>query len=283
MIENNNLRHWNALSKTDPKHTKPFQRAGGFRGTAIRPIFSTMMMTEHFGPCGIGWGMTKPEFTTVSSGDETLVYCTVGIWYADPAVAAKHRQPVYGVGGDKAVTKNKNGPVFDDEAFKKSYTDALSNAMKQIGVGADVHMGMFEDAKYVSDLKKEFDEDAPKPTPTRAPAAEPARAPPAESIDPVTGEVSPHQIPIGYIQTESGMDASDWRGWGISLIAAIKSAKSLDEVRVWQDANQTALATCSEQSPKVYKSICGAIDKKRTEFPAPAAAVKATDDKAAPW
>ena len=44
-----NLRHWDALRKTDPKHTKPFQRAGGFRGTAIKPIYMTQMMTEYFG------------------------------------------------------------------------------------------------------------------------------------------------------------------------------------------------------------------------------------------
>ena len=32
-----NLEFWNALKRTDPKATKPFQRAGGFRGTQIDP------------------------------------------------------------------------------------------------------------------------------------------------------------------------------------------------------------------------------------------------------
>lgn len=150
-----NLRHWDALCKTDPKHAKPFKRAGGFTGTAIKPIWSTKMMTEHFGPCGVGWGMDKPEFTTITVADEILVYCTVGLWYSEnmPGKVAQ----VWGVGGDKVAVKRKDGRVdADDEAFKKSYTDAISNAMKQIGVGADVHMGQFEDSKYLREVAEEF-------------------------------------------------------------------------------------------------------------------------------
>lgn len=164
-----NLRIWDALKRTDPKHTKPFQRSGGFRGTAIKPIYCTQRLTELFGPCGLGWGMDKPEFQVVPAGDEIAVYCTVGLWYIDGGIRAQ----VYGVGGDFVVKKNKNGLQPDDEAFKKSYTDGLSNAMKQIGVGADVHMGQFEDNKYVSDLKEEFQEkDARKGQETFAAAVE---------------------------------------------------------------------------------------------------------------
>lgn len=37
-----NMEFWNALKRTDPKATKPFQRAGGFRGTQIDPAWSTL-------------------------------------------------------------------------------------------------------------------------------------------------------------------------------------------------------------------------------------------------
>lgn len=151
-----NMRIWNALSKTDPKHTKPFKRAGGFQGTAIKPIWLTKRLTEQFGPAGHGWGMDEPKFQTVNAGNEILVFCTVGLWYfdktSDLAVAGK----VYGVGGDKVLGTNKYGPFTNDEAFKASYTDALSNAMKQIGMGADIHMGLFEDDKYLREVKQEF-------------------------------------------------------------------------------------------------------------------------------
>jgi len=145
-----NTRIWDALSKTDPRHTKPFKRAGGFGGTAIKPIWLTMRLTQQFGPAGTGWGMGEPKFEVVPAGDEILVFCTVSLWYENAA------QVVYGVGGDKVLGKNKYGPFTNDEAFKASYTDALSNAMKQIGMGADIHMGLFEDEKYVRETTREF-------------------------------------------------------------------------------------------------------------------------------
>src|SRR5689334_2316126 len=91
-----NLRLWSQLSKTDPAHTKGFQRAGGFRGTAVKPIWITQRLTEIFGPVGEGWGMDKPDYTTVHCQDgEVLVYCTVAGWYRE---AGKEKCFVYGVG-----------------------------------------------------------------------------------------------------------------------------------------------------------------------------------------
>ncbi len=139
---------WDRLGRTDPKHTKPFKRAGGFGGTAIKPIYSILRMTEEFGACGVGWGMNQPTFQVVEGNGETLVYCTVSIWHGN------RENVVFGVGGDKAVSKNKNGAFVDDEAFKKAFTDAIGNAMKFIGMSADVHMGMFDDSKYVASLRE---------------------------------------------------------------------------------------------------------------------------------
>ena len=82
---------------------------------------------------------------------------------------------------------------------------------------------------------------------------------------PETGEVAPHQIPIGYVETQDG-DASDFVGFGRSFIAAVKSASTIDEVRAWQDMNGAALASCAENAAKAYKSICGALDKRRSEL-----------------
>lgn len=166
-----NTELWDKLGKTDPAHTKGFTRGGGFKGTAIKPMWSYRRMTEEFGPVGQGWGIYAPSFEVVPGTDgETLVFCTVSIWYEKPD------QISWGVGGDKVVAKFSSGMKSDDEAFKKAFTDAITNALKMIGVGADVHMGMFDDSKYVNTIAKELDEgkkaeadkpkadDAPKPT-----------------------------------------------------------------------------------------------------------------------
>jgi hypothetical protein len=152
--EMSNTALWDKLGKTDPSHTKTFKRAGGFSGTAIKPMWSYRRMTEEFGPCGKGWGINAPSFEVVKSEETTLVYCTVSVWYEKPD------QTVFGVGGDMVAGKRGNYAMVDDEAFKKAYTDAVTNALKMIGVGADVHMGMFDDNKYVNTLQREFAEAA---------------------------------------------------------------------------------------------------------------------------
>lgn len=151
----NNTYLWDRLGKTDPAHTKAFTRGGGFKGTAIKPMWSYRRMTEEFGPCGAGWGVCEPSFQVVPGPDgEVLVFCTASIWYGPE----KHL--VFGVGGDKAVGKNKHGLQTDDEAFKKAFTDAITNALKLIGVGADVHMGLFDDSKYIASLKQDVPDES---------------------------------------------------------------------------------------------------------------------------
>lgn len=156
MSGTDNLALWNRLGKTDPAHTKKFKRAGGFGGTAIKPIYTTQKMTEEFGPAGKGWGMGEPSFQTIPASEgQIAVYCTASLWWADADGAVN---TVYGVGGDMVVVKQSSGLRTDDEAFKKAFTDALGNAMKHLGMSADVHMGLFDDSKYVADVQRELAE-----------------------------------------------------------------------------------------------------------------------------
>lgn len=161
MTKNTEL--WDKLGKTDPSQTKQFTRAGGFKGTAIKPMWSYRRMTEEFGPCGVGWGINEPSFQVVPAGEEVLVYCTVSIWFNGSVTGvATEMQSIFGVGGDKVLSKTSSGVRSDDEAFKKAYTDAVTNALKMIGVGADVHMGLFDDSKYVNSMNEEFSSQEPK-------------------------------------------------------------------------------------------------------------------------
>jgi len=150
-VSADHLKIWNALSVTDKKHTKPFTRAGGFKGTATKPIYLLQKMTETFGPCGTGWGYGEPTYQLVNgANNEVLVYCWVALWYNDPATGTRS-EPFHGVGGDVVVKSQSRGLVNDDEAFKKAFTDALGNAMKHLGMSADVHMGQFDGSKYQAD------------------------------------------------------------------------------------------------------------------------------------
>lgn len=166
---------WDALGKTDPSHTKSFQRSGGFKGTAIKPMWAYRRMTEYFGAFGKGWGVNEPQFQVVQGhNNEVLVYCTVSVWW----IIGEEKCQGFGVGGDKVVVEQKNRVVNDDEAFKKAFTDAIMNALKALGIGADVHMGQFDDNKYVNELRQEFAADKPD---TAKPKAAPKTASKADS------------------------------------------------------------------------------------------------------
>lgn len=149
-----NLHLWNMLGMTDPEHTKQFQRPGGFKGTAVRPIWNIRKLTAVFGPAGIGWGTEEPEFKIVPADDigQIAVYCVLKCWYKFNG----QRAEVYGIGGDKVVAQDQRGRFVDDEAFKKAFTDALGNAFLRVGLSSDIHMGKFEDSKYIEETREHF-------------------------------------------------------------------------------------------------------------------------------
>ena len=144
MPPRDNLEFWNALKRTDPKATKPFQRAGGFRGTQIDPAWRLQMMTEVFGPVGKGWGYEQLEWTIA----ERMVFICCRVWYIDPHTGEKYfTGPQWG--GTEMVRRNRDGTERpDDECFKMSMTDAIGKCMLQVGLAADIYLGQFDDSKY---------------------------------------------------------------------------------------------------------------------------------------
>lgn len=163
-----NLAIWNSLGKTDTTQTKGFSRAGGFKGTAVKPIYTEKKMTEEFGPVGLGWGVSEPTFQLVPGSDgQTAVYCWLTIWFVRDG---KRSEPIPGVGGDLVIVKQSSGLRTDDEAFKKAFTDAIGNAMKHLGMSADVHMGLFDDSKYLSERRNEEAQERAASKPQPAPA-----------------------------------------------------------------------------------------------------------------
>jgi hypothetical protein len=223
---------WDRLGKTDPKHTKGFKRAGGFSGTAIKPIYSYRRMTEEYGPCGVGWGVGEPSFQVVPGPEgEVLVYCTVSIWHGDRA------NLVFGVGGDKAVGKNKYGLSADDEAFKKAFTDAVTNALKLIGVGADVHMGLFEDNKYLTEVKAEFDRQSVHETLP-------------EDIGPVSSE--PILKKDDNIQT---LTVEAQKPIFSALTKELEGCVSIDECKRWKVSARTRASRLSENWRKMLEGL----------------------------
>lgn len=191
---NANMAIWRQLEHTDPKHTKEFKRSGGFSGTAIRPMWIIQQLTKLFGPCGKGWGVNNPSFQLVPADKTILVFCTAECWYVDDG----EKYTIYGVGGDKVVNALKHGLFFDDEAFKKAFTDAVTNAFKFIGTCADIHMGLFDGNKYVDERAKKFDEANTK-TGGKAASQAPKRLPKNPEARDIFAKL---QTDIGNLETD---------------------------------------------------------------------------------
>lgn len=148
-----NLELWNAVFKTDPSATKSFKRAGGFGGTAIKPFWLIKRATEQFGPIGQGWGWDVNEDRIEDGADGVKIwFSSVTVWYVCESGRAKVG-PQWGA--TEFVQKRSGGFFTDEEAGKKSVTDAITKCLSYIGFAGDVHMGQFDDSKYVDERKRE--------------------------------------------------------------------------------------------------------------------------------
>ncbi len=157
-----NLSAWSFLSKTDPNFTKPIT-GKRFNGTAINPTYCYKKMTEQYGPCGIGWYYEiKETITHPAPEGQLLLFVCVHVYISDPDAVEGWSAPIPGFGGNLILAAEGAGDkrkIFvDDEAYKKATTDALTNALKFLGMSADIHTGMYDDNKYLNTIKQEFGE-----------------------------------------------------------------------------------------------------------------------------
>jgi len=135
-----NLEIYNKV-KSVPKDAQKEIFGGRLKGmTDIKPQWRIQKMTEIFGVCGIGW---KFEIIDIkySEKDEKKQQCCFVKINLYIKVENKWSDAIPGIGGSSFIALEKNGLYLSDECEKMALTDALSVAMKMIGVGADVYMG----------------------------------------------------------------------------------------------------------------------------------------------
>ena len=136
---------WNKLSKPPLTALKQI-RGGRLKGmTDVNPMWRYRALTEVFGPCGVGWKFEIEKQWTEQAGNEVLVFSNILLYIKHDE---KWSDPIPGNGGSKMVAQEKSGPHNSDECFKMSITDALSTAMKMIGVASEIYEGNFDGTKY---------------------------------------------------------------------------------------------------------------------------------------
>lgn len=235
----NNLELWNKLEPTDPAHTKQFNRSGGFSGTAINATYILKRLTETFGPCGRGWRFALDdervdEGHTLKNGDKArlhivrghLEYMQEGQWY--------QTSPQFGQ--TMLVGENKYGSFTDEEAPKKSITDCISKCAVLLGIGADVHLGLFDDNKYVNQRKQE----------------EAANGNGNGEQHPIERQGQPANTP----KADPKLAAQTWAKEAEKTLRTFVDQKALT---AWEDVNKNALTKLHSVDLKAHEKLMAAI------------------------
>jgi hypothetical protein len=146
---------WNRVCKTDPRHVKPIT-GKQYSGNSPKPYWIVERLTDEFGPCGIGWGFTiLSERMERLTPTDVLHVAVVRLWFLKDGQRGEFEQ----IGQTKAVYAKKDGTLLvDEDAPKKSVTDALVKCASYLGFAGDIFSGRWDDSKYVNDLKREFAE-----------------------------------------------------------------------------------------------------------------------------
>lgn len=225
--ENPNLKIWNLVEKTNPQYTRPFTRPRGHRGTAINAEYLAKRATEVFGPLGIGWGVDILDeqimqgapilLNTEVIGYELIHKVRVRLWYR----WGEQTGEVHQFGETTFVGRDRNGLYTDEDAPKKSLTDAMVKCLSLLGFSADVHLGLYDDNKYVNDLRREFDQEEDT-------CAQDDAAQEVQDADPPTGiDAEPPEDAQSPDATESSEPPQRVIA---NHVAAIRGASTLEEV-----------------------------------------------------
>lgn len=210
---NDNLKYYEIL-RVVPEEAKKTIQGGRISGmTDVNPMQRIKAMTELFGPCGIGWKYEITKQWQEQYGVEVKAFTNINVYIK---VDGEWSEPIPGTGG--ATLVEPKGYV-SDEGFKMALTDALSVAMKALGVAADVYY-----SKDVKNFGTKYEAEAtPQATPkagkTAAPKVEPTPAPqptPEPAPQPTSTGNEPIPLPnaLFMIESETTVDGlmSIWSG-----------------------------------------------------------------------
>jgi len=194
-MDNPNLKIWDSLSSVDRKFTKKIS-GKSYKGDSPNPTYVIKKITEALGPIGQDWGFNVVK-ETVRQGKphQILIEETTEMWPSTgdetPRAKSKHKryeilreemhqieiQFWFNVGGEQRTFSAIGGTpmlylaksgnwMHDEDAAKKSLTDAYTKGASWLGACADIFLGLFDD-KYSGG-------DTSEPAPdTKQPAAKP--------------------------------------------------------------------------------------------------------------
>jgi len=145
-----NLKLWDSVEKTNPLKTKN-AKIGSLNITAINATSQIKRATELFGSFGNKWGLKEITYEYIDIPDCKLALVG-GVFYYPDGEFPLHTsiKVTFITNGGKGYLK------IDDDFMKKAETDLITKALSRLGFNADVFMGLYDDNRYVEQMKVEF-------------------------------------------------------------------------------------------------------------------------------
>ena len=132
--------------------------------TDIKPQWRNRAMTELFGLCGFGWKYTiDRQWSEVAGNGEVMCFVNISLFVK---IGETWSDAIVGTGGSQVVELEKNydykgkqqtpdepkkTQYANDEGYKMALTDALSVAMKTIGIAGAIYEGSWNGSKYLDE------------------------------------------------------------------------------------------------------------------------------------
>lgn len=148
--EINNLELWNKVEKTNPAHTKD-AKIGQLSIKAINAQSQIKEATKQFGTYGNTWGLKNLNYSFMDFGTTKMAMLGAEFYYPNGCFEIHTTLKI------AYMTQGANGYLkIDDDFMKKMETDVTTKALSKLGFNADVFMGLYDDNRYVNQMKEEF-------------------------------------------------------------------------------------------------------------------------------
>ena len=145
-----NLALWNRVEKTNPAHTKD-AKIGQLSIKAINAQSQIKEATKQFGTYGNTWGLKNLKYSFMDIGTTKMAMLGAEFYYPDGDFEIHTTLKI------AYMTQGANGYLkIDDDFMKKMETDVTTKALSKLGFNADVFMGLYDDNRYVNQMKEEF-------------------------------------------------------------------------------------------------------------------------------
>lgn len=246
---------WKRVFTTDPRHVKPIT-GKQYSGNSPKPYWIIERLTDEFGPCGIGWGFNilSERFERFSDTD-TLHVASVRLWY----VLDGQRGELEQIGQTKSsYTTSKGAFMLDEDAPKKSVTDALVKCASYLGFAGDIFSGRWDDSKYVAEAAKEWkereQEGKPEPEKTPAPTV-PAKAEGKPGRWQITIKTDPGAEPKHFIDAVAH-----------AVVVCLEQATSQADCMDIYKVNRSLLDKVKELDAGSHKDLMDAFKTRKDSF-----------------